>query len=141
MSSYPDPENLIIQPEEVEIEAVPAQGGFFDIDSLPGFSPYEGIEMSVLNGGRMMANWVRLAPGAIVPDHAHPHEQLGLVLEGEIEMTIGGETRTAGPGTAYVVPGGVQHRGVGGPSGCLVLDIFSPPRADYLAQLTGDDTD
>ena len=58
MSSYPDPENLIIQPEEVEIEAVPAQGGFFDIDSLPGFSPFEGIEMSVLNGGRMMANWV-----------------------------------------------------------------------------------
>lgn len=91
--------------------------------------------MNVLSGGRMMANWVRLEPGATVPDHAHPHEQLGLVLEGEIDMTIDGETRRLVPGHAYVIPGGVRHAGVGGPSGCLVLDVFSPPRADYLSQL------
>ena len=136
MSSYPDRPDLIAQPEEVEIEAMPATGGFFDVASLPGFNPLPGIRMDVLAGGRMMANWVRLDPGAEVPDHDHPHEQLGLVLEGEIDMTLAGETRRIGPGTAYVVPGGVRHSGVGGPTGCLVLDIFSPPRADYLSQLT-----
>ena len=135
MASNPDQPNLIIQPEELEVESLPAQGGFFEISGLPGFAPFDGIQMNVLSGARMMANWVRLAPGAIVPDHEHPHEQLGLVIEGEIDMTIAGETRRVGPGVAYVVPGGVRHAGVGGPDGCLVLDIFSPPRQDYLAQL------
>lgn len=135
MSSYPDRPDLIVQPDEIAIEAMPAQAGFFDIASLPGFNPLEGIRMDVLAGARMMANWVQLAPGAEVPDHDHPHEQLGLVLQGEIDMTIAGETRRIGPGVAYVVPGGVRHSGVGGPDGCLVLDVFSPPRADYLDQL------
>lgn len=80
-----------------------------------------------------MVNWVRLEPNGTVPDHSHPHEQIGLVLEGEIDMTIGGETRRIGPGVAYIIPGGVRHAGTGGPEGCLVLDIFSPPRADYAA--------
>lgn len=137
MASYPDEPKLIIQPEEVEIEALPGVAGFFDVASLPGFAPLDGIRMNVLSGDRMMANWVRLEPGATVPDHAHPHEQIGLVLEGEIEMTIDGETRLLGPGNAYVIPGGVRHAGVGGQSGCLVLDVFSPPRGDYLAQLDG----
>lgn len=134
MTGYPDQPNLIIQPEEVELEGA-GQAGFFEIAGLPGFSPLEGIQMNVLTGARMMANWVRIEPGAEVPDHAHPHEQLGLVLEGEIEMTIGDETRTVGSGSAYVVPGGVRHAGVGGPAGCLVLDVFSPPREDYLKQV------
>lgn len=137
MSSYPDKPHFIAHPEEVEIEPVTATGGFFDIASLPGFSPLEGITMNVLSGGRMMANWVRLEDGAVVPDHDHPHEQLGLVLEGEIDMTIDGDTRRLGPGSAYLVPGGVRHEGRGGPGGCLVLDVFSPPRLDYLGQLKG----
>lgn len=137
MSGYPDQPNFIIQPEEIEIEAMPARGGFYEIAGLPGFRPLEGVHMSVMAGARMMANWVRLEPGAVVPDHDHPHEQIGLVIEGEITMTIGEESRRIGPGTAYIVPGGVRHSGAGGPSGCLVLDIFGPPRADYLAQLEG----
>ena len=135
MSGYPDKPKLIVQPEEVEVEAMPAAGGFYDVATLPGFAPLAGIQMNVLAGARMMANWVHLEPGAEVPDHEHPHEQLGLVIEGEIDMTIDGETRRIGPGVAYVVPGGVRHAGVGGPDGCLVLDIFSPPRADYMAQI------
>ncbi len=119
---------------EDEIKALPAEGGFFDIATLPGFSPVAGVQMSILAGARAMVNWVRLEPNGTVPDHAHPHEQIGFVLEGEIVMTIGDETRTVGPGSAYVVPGGVQHAGTGGPDGCLVVDIFAPVREDYLAQ-------
>jgi quercetin dioxygenase-like cupin family protein len=133
MSDYPEQSNPIVHP--AEIEALPAHAGFFNVETLPGFVPLDGIQMNVLSGARMMANWVRLQPGAVVPDHEHPHEQLGLVIEGEIDMTIDGETRRIGPGTAYVVPGGVRHSGAGGPAGCVVLDIFSPPRQDYLDQL------
>ena len=135
MSSYPDKRDQIVQPDELETEPAGGDSGFFDIAALPGFAPLDGIQMNVLSGARMMANWVRIEPGATVPDHEHPHEQIGLVLEGEIDMTIDGETRRLSTGHAYVIPGGVRHAGVGGPSGCLVLDIFSPPRADYLSQL------
>lgn len=135
MSNDPEQPNPQSQPEEIEAVPVASQERFFEVASLPGFSPVEGVQMNVMSGGRMMANWVRIEPGALVPDHSHPHEQIGLVLEGEIDMTIDGETRRLGHGQAYVIPGGVSHAGKGGPSGCLVLDIFSPPRADYLSLL------
>lgn len=87
--------------------------------------------MSVLSGARAMANWVKIEPNVEVPSHRHPHEQLGTVLEGEIIMTINGETQTLRPGHCYVIAGDVEHAAVAGPEGCLVLDIFSPPREDY----------
>ena len=40
--------------------------------------------------------------------------------------------RLVRPGDAYTIPGGVSHRAVGGPEGGLALDIFSPPRENYL---------
>lgn len=121
------------QPEEVEISSdqLAFQPGFYEIASLPGFAPVPGVQMNVMTGGAMMANWVRIEPNAGVPTHAHPHEQIGLVLEGTIEMTIAGETRTLSPGHAYTIPGHLPHSAVGGPDGCLVLDIFSPPREEY----------
>lgn len=121
------------QPEEIEVEGqeITFQAGFYDIASLPGFNPAPGIQMNVMTGGAMMANWVRIEAGAGVPTHAHPHEQIGLVLEGAIEMTIDGETRTLTPGHAYTIPGHLPHSAVGGPNGCVVLDVFSPPREEY----------
>lgn len=119
--------------ESVEIEALPAEAGFWEIAELPGIEPVAGVRMNMLAGARAMINWVRLEPGTTMPAHSHPHEQLGYVIEGTIIMRIGDETREVGPGTCYVVPGGVEHEGVGGPNGCLVIDVFAPPREDYLA--------
>ncbi|GGN63050.1 MULTISPECIES: cupin domain-containing protein [Novosphingobium] len=42
------------------------------------------------------------------PDHVHGHH-LGIVLEGEVEMTIEGETRIYGPGEYYIVAPGAVH--------------------------------
>lgn len=125
-----------VQPEEAEesVQPTPVAPAFHRIESLPRLQPVPGVEMSVMAGGAMMANWVRIDPGAGIPTHSHIHEQMGVVLEGEIEMTIGNESRTCRPGDAYTIPGDVPHSGMAGPNGCLVLDIFSPPREDYIAQ-------
>ena len=121
-----------VQPEEAQqSEDLDFQPAFYEVANLPGFDPVPGIRMNVMVGGRMMANWVRIEPGASVPTHAHEHEQIGLVLEGEILMTIGDETRALVPGHAYTIPGNLPHSAVAGPQGCLVIDIFSPPREDY----------
>ena len=78
-----------------------------------------------------MLSRLELDEGSVVPLHQHPHEQAGMLLEGEMELTIGDETRELRPGDAYVIPGGVMHSAtaVGGP--VIVLDIFSPPREEY----------
>ena len=110
-----------------------------DRATLPSISPVAGVDMSVLVGGSMMLGIVTLAPGAVVPLHKHPNEQIGYVLEGIIALTIGQETRDLGPGTAYLIPGGTPHEG-SSVDGCVVIDVFSPPRADY-AELASQQTD
>jgi mannose-6-phosphate isomerase-like protein (cupin superfamily) len=58
-----------------------------------------------------------------------------MVLEGEFDMTIGGERQTMKRGMSYVIPGDVPHALHGGPGKGLVLDIFSPPREDYKERI------
>ena len=102
-------------------------------DELPGFSPIAGLVMQSVTGGKLMANWVTIEPHRIVPRHQHPHEQLGIMLEGALEMTIGDETRLLRPGDAYTIPPNLPHSAATHEQGCVVLDVFTPPREDYRA--------
>ena len=81
-----------------------------------------------------MVCWVRIEPYRTLPIHRHPHEQLGVVLEGAVEVTVGNEARRLGPGDAYSVPPDVPHGGVTQAEACLVLETFTPVREDYLAR-------
>lgn len=102
--------------------------------------PYEltaGVHMFPLFGEAAMLNVVELEPNAVVPLHRHEHEQLGLVLSGEITMTIGGVDHVCPPDVAYQIPGSVEHGARAGPDGCRVVDIFVPVREDYRALAGG----
>ena len=92
-----------------------------------------GVTMRPLFGDGAMLNLLEFEPGAAVPAHAHPHEQLGHVLEGELTLTIDGAEHVLGPGDAYQIPGGVEHaaRAAGR---CLVMDVFQPVREDYRSR-------
>ena len=104
---------------------------FHDSSAITRREVAPGVVLRTMWGEKVMMSLVEVAPGAIMPLHSHPHEQTGIMMQGEFEMTIGGETRILGKGDAYVIPGGVEHgvRGLDGWS--LVLDVFSPPREDY----------
>lgn len=104
-------------------------------DDLPKFVPFPGLYMQSVTGRKMMANWVTIEANQIVPRHQHPHEQLGIVLEGQMELTLGEETRLLSPGDAYTIPPNLPHSARTLDQSCVVLDIFSPPREDYLAQI------
>ncbi len=104
------------------------------LDQQPAFSPVPGITMRSLTGERIMLNWVQIEPNTEVPRHQHPHEQVGMLLEGALELTIGDETRVLHPGDAYTLPPDLPHRAITGDEGCIVLDIFSPPREDYMTE-------
>jgi quercetin dioxygenase-like cupin family protein len=113
----------------IDTSFVPA---FYQVDAIREVPLLEGISARFITGSRIMFSFVRLAPGAVMPDHNHPHEQLGYVLEGTLVLNLAGDERTLQAGEAYAIPGGVTHRAVGGPDGCLVLDAFNPPREEYL---------
>lgn len=99
--------------------------------ALPFKSLIPGMAMQSVIGGKLMANWVTLDPHVIVPRHQHPHEQLGIMIEGHLELTLGEETRLLGPGDAYTIPPHLPHGAKTLDDGCVVLDIFTPVRDDY----------
>jgi quercetin dioxygenase-like cupin family protein len=108
--------------------------------SLGGGDGYElapGAIARALLGERGMLNLVELGPGAEVPRHAHPHEQLGLILSGLMTMVVDDEAHKCGPMDAFVIPGGVEHSATAGPEGATVLDVFVPVREDYRERAAG----
>jgi quercetin dioxygenase-like cupin family protein len=96
-----------------------------------------GVNMYPFWGESIMLNMVELEPNAVVPIHGHPHEQMGMLLSGAVTMTIDGVDYPLEVNGVYQVPGGVPHGATAGPSGCRVLDVFSPVRDDYVALAGG----
>lgn len=82
-------------------------------------------------GEKMLFSLLELAPGCVVPRHSHPHEQAGMVLEGELEFTIGDETHMVKAGEIFFIPGGVEHSVTVGAQPVKALDVFSPVREEY----------
>jgi len=96
--------------------------------------PAEGVEMRVISGEKMTMVFFRLEAGAEIPEHSHPHEQMGTVLKGSIELIIDKDKRVVDQGHAYHVRSNVVHSGRCLGSVSEVLEVFSPPREDYLKE-------
>ncbi len=93
--------------------------------------PAPGVVLHTVWGERMMFARFSIEPDSRVPLHNHPHEQIGVILDGEFELTIGDESRLLKRGDMYIVPSNVSHGGTTYSEPAQVLDIFSPPREDY----------
>ena len=90
-----------------------------------------GADIRTFWGDNMTLSVVDLAANSSVPLHSHSHEQAGIVLEGEMDFTIGDETRRLQVGDLYIVPGHVVHGVEVGSQPARALDIFSPVRDEY----------
>jgi quercetin dioxygenase-like cupin family protein len=84
-----------------------------------------------VEGERITLAVVELAPNALVPEHHHPAEQLGLVIRGSVRFRIDDETRELGPGGTWRILSERPHEVVAGPAGAVVIDAFSPVREDW----------
>ena len=105
---------------------------FSSFDSIRAFELAAGVTGRPLFGAGAMLNLIEFEPGAVVPLHSHPHEQLGLVLRGMQALVVDGVAHELEPMGCYVIPGGVEHSAYCGPEGATVLDVFQPVREDYL---------
>jgi quercetin dioxygenase-like cupin family protein len=65
-----------------------------------------------------------------IPIHSHPHDQVGYVVKGRVEMTIDGEKYILSKGDSYSAPSNIPH-GAYTLEPSIIVDTFSPPREDY----------
>ncbi|MFC1974988.1 cupin domain-containing protein [Chloroflexota bacterium] len=89
------------------------------------------IKRRLVSGEKVMVVEVTLEQGAVVPAHHHPHEQMSHILSGRLEFEINGAKRVVMEGEIVHLPSNVPH-GVVALADSIVLDIFSPPREDFL---------
>jgi quercetin dioxygenase-like cupin family protein len=92
------------------------------------------LDRRLLTGKRVMLAQVRLQAGCIVPRHQHEHEQLTYVVSGALHFWIGddeSQERTLRADEVIHLPSDIWHRAVA-LEDTVVLDVFSPPRQDWL---------
>ncbi len=106
---------------------------FFDWNSVEEEIVRPGIKRKIVTGKNIMLVLYEIEPGHGISEHNHPHEQMGWVLEGEMEFQIGEEKTVLKSGGVFYVPPNVPHGGKAiGDKNVLELDVFYPIREDFL---------
>jgi len=115
---------------------MPDKKYFIKTDDSPKLELAPGIEtflMTGFHGEKMMIVQHNIQPGSEAPLHSHPHEQVGVILEGRGRLTIDGESRFVERGDYYYMPGGVKHGVVNIDDAMLkMVEVFHPVREDLL---------
>ena len=102
--------------------------GVVAFGQLPSAEPYPGVRrQSVSTVGATITRY-SFEPGASFPLHSHDQEQITVVEEGRVEMSIDAETLSIGPGEWSVVAGKVPHGIVAGDEGARIVAIIVPRR-------------
>jgi len=93
----------------------------------------EGIRFkTIANGEKTHLTEFHLAKGSVIAEHSHPQEQTGYLVSGRLTFRIGAETFAARPGDGWNIGGGVAHA-VDVLEDSVVIEVFTPPREDYLS--------
>jgi quercetin dioxygenase-like cupin family protein len=92
---------------------------------------FPGVHIKTCAADQMMLSVVDLEPHAVVEEHAHAHEQVGMVLAGRAVFFIGNEQKTLQAGDLYRIPGKVPHKVIVLDQPARALDIFYPVREEY----------
>ena len=93
-------------------------------------SPIKGAKVHSASLTNTMLTRMEFEAGCEIPEHSHPHEQISIIIEGRMEITVGGVTRTLEKGDVAAVPSNVLHSArVLEPT--VAVDAWSPVRDDY----------
>jgi len=105
---------------------------YYSIKDIPPRKPAEGVELRAIHGERMTVGFFTIAQGSGIPEHAHPHEQIGMVLKGRMELTIAGKKCMVRSGGAYHIASNAVHSGLCLEGPAEVIEMFAPVREDWL---------
>jgi len=89
-----------------------------------------GITGYYAHGDSMTFGYVELKAGSNIPLHQHEQEQITYIIEGELNMVIGGQSCSLNAGMYHIIPSNTPHSAIAN-TDCKVIDAFSPVREDY----------
>lgn len=107
---------------------------FYRWNDMPKEKVSETLDRRLITGDRMMISHVYLKKGSIVPRHSHENEQITYILEGGLRFWIGpdeSQVIDVLAGEVLHIPSMVQHKAEA-LEDTLDVDVFSPPREDWL---------
>jgi quercetin dioxygenase-like cupin family protein len=114
--------------------AAKSEVSFYRWDSMKKERVSDMLERRLITGDRMMLAHVYLKKGCIVPKHSHENEQLTYILEGALKFRIGedgAEEIVVSAGEVLLIPSNIPHMAEALEE-TLDVDVFSPPRQDWL---------
>ncbi len=104
---------------------------FFRESDLETKQILEGISLRAVSGEKTMMTLFEFEPNAIIPSHKHPHEQITYIIEGEMEVTVEGETRVLKKGDGVVILSNQEHSAKVMNKPTKAVDAWYPIRKDY----------
>ncbi|MBT3188126.1 MAG: cupin domain-containing protein [Anaerolineae bacterium] len=103
---------------------------FLDLSTLAEKEIVPGFHGKFAHTENMTASFWRIEAGAELPEHAHPQEQISVVVAGKFEMTLDGKKELLEKGKVALIPANVKHSGKA-LTDCEIMDVFYPVREDY----------
>jgi quercetin dioxygenase-like cupin family protein len=101
-------------------------------NDVPSTEFHPGVHIRAFGGEQVCICKATYEPGKQVPLHAHEHtEQVMVILDGEVTMTIAGETKTLKEGDVVVVNRGIEHSLFSEP-GVTFLEALAPVPLDHI---------
>ncbi len=91
------------------------------------------LDRQMITGEQIMLARVYLKKGSVVPEHSHLNEQVTYILEGTLRFWIDGKVIDVHAGEVLCIPPHMPHKAEA-LEDCVDLDVFTPPRADWLAK-------
>jgi quercetin dioxygenase-like cupin family protein len=112
--------------------SVPESAQLYRLEDLPGVMAVAGIVRRVVPGTGATLLELRMAPGAMIAAHSHPHEQFSLVQRGVVRCRLGAElerTIVVEAGGVLHIPGELRHL-TEAIEESVVVEVFAPAREE-----------
>jgi len=91
-----------------------------------------GLTGYYAHGERMTLGLVEIEAGSQLAEHKHPQEQITYIIEGQLDMMIGGKPYSLTAGMVHVIPSDTLHSAIA-KTDCKLIDVFNPVREDYIS--------
>ncbi|WP_329009090.1 cupin domain-containing protein [Micromonospora rifamycinica] len=102
-------------------------------DDIPATEVRPGVRRKVYATDEVLFAWHELGVGMdLNPHHHDDFDQLVLILGGRCNYYVDGVPHPMGPGSLLLVPRGAEHYIEPTEGPCINVDVFAPPRADFL---------
>ena len=124
-------------PDPISIEDYPVAPNVepnkvYDLNDFQFTELLPGANSRLINGRGVMLSFINMNPNIFFGHHSHPEEQVMTVLRGYSDQIVMDTVIRLNEGDVVDLPTNMVHGGTMGPKGCDAIDIFFPPRADYL---------